>query len=134
MTVDIETKVGCVGVAGSPGAWFVTPTSVILSNGVNANVTPSGCMLVSGPSGAFSLAGLVAPVSAADGLEVLVVNTLSYTMTIKHQDSADEATAGNRVMSPTGADLVIATPTSGFGYAKLKYIGALSRWLVIDDG
>lgn len=98
-----------------------------LANGNNDNVADPAysTLVVSGPSAAFAIRGIV---GGTDGRILEIYNPLAQQMTIAHDNAG--STAANRLFSPTGADVVI--PASGF--ARLKYSTATSRWIVLETG
>jgi hypothetical protein len=99
-----------------------------LANGNNAAV-PVGTNVfveVSGPSGAFTINGINGSPNR-DGKLLIVVNQTGQDMTIAHQSGVD-ATAGNRIITMTGADRA----TTGNGAATLIYSGAASRWILVS--
>jgi hypothetical protein len=102
--------------------------SVVVANGTNNDVgVPSTVYSIqttnwqiSGPTGAFSITGI-------RGGTLPLVKEIFYeggqTFTLSHQNTG--SAASNRIISPTGADLV------GVTYVRLLYNMTLSRWLVI---
>lgn len=97
-----------------------------LANGVNAAV-PVGTNVyvqVSGPSSAFSIAGIA---NGRDGKLLILVNETGQNMTISH-DSGSDATAANRIYTMTGSDHA----TTGNGAAILIYNGAEARWILLS--
>lgn len=99
-----------------------------LANGNNAGVivgTNVVCDL-SGPSGAFTINGMV-PVYA--GQLVYLVNRTGFNLTIANQSGVD-ATAANRIICLTGADKTV----TGNSSATLWYDGNASRWILLYFG
>ena len=98
---------------------------LVLENGMNSAVSGANTSFVniSGPTEAFQLSGFS---DGVDGLEREGFNSSGQTMTLKHQDSTDEPTAANRLVSPTGADLVCIT-------FRMRYSGSGStgRWYIL---
>jgi len=115
-----------VGTSGPPGT-----SAVSMINGANADVANPGTptWYVTGPTGAFSIAGIAA---GYDGQQLTIVNASGQAMTIKNQDSSDESSAANRIMTPSNADAVFTPVSGGFSYVSLVYMGAVSglnRWV-----
>lgn len=109
---------------------LITPFfALTASNGVNNNLasgnsaTRSFCR-ISGPTGAFTLAGLVAGV---DGQRLVLFNTTAHEMTLANE--ASSSTAANRITTMTGADVVLRTGTS---MAELIYDSTTARWLLMN--
>jgi len=98
-----------------------------LANGGNAAVLvgTNVFMEVSGPSAAFSIAGLNGAPNR-DGKLVVIVNQTGFDMTIAHQSGTDP-TAANRIITMTGADRT----TTGNGSWIGMYSSAASRWIEI---
>lgn len=96
-----------------------------LANGVNAAVLvgTNTFMQVSGPSAAFTIAGLNGSPNR-DGQLAIVLNLTGYDMTVAH-DSGGDPTAANRIYTMTGADRT----TTGNGAAVFIYSTASSRWI-----
>jgi len=96
-----------------------------LANGVNAAVLvgTNTFMQVSGPSAAFTIAGLNGSPNR-DGQLAIVLNLTGYDMTIAH-DSGGDPTAANRIYTMTGADRT----TTGNGAAVFLYSTSASRWI-----
>jgi len=99
-----------------------------LANGANSNVslgtTAYSFYRITGPTGAFSLNGLV-PVTTADGQIVTLENTTSQTFTINHDVTS---TAANRIYCPGATDLVLS---GQYASVTLSYNKTQSRWIVI---
>lgn len=113
--------------AGSDVA-FTRYALATLANGANAAI-PVGTNVfveVSGPSGAFSIAGINGGPNR-DGKFLIILNQTGQAMTISH-DSGTDPTPANRIISMTGADQV----TTGNGAATLIYSAAASRWIMIS--
>lgn len=101
-----------------------------LGNGANNNVDPSSVpwLYVSGPTGAFSITGFVAPAATNnDGMLLYVYNSTSQNMTIAHESAS--STAANRIKTMTGADVT----TTGAGFFTLIYSTTDSRWLLVSQ-
>jgi hypothetical protein len=111
----------------------------VLANGANHNVTNqfqySSLDIISvGTAGGgtinapFNIDGFVAQV---DGFEMEITNSTGQTLTLNHQNSG--STAANRIICPGGGDLVLPVVSGDISFAKLRYSGALSRWLVLTS-
>jgi hypothetical protein len=112
------------------------------ANGANDNTGPFPVNIVSvdGPTGSYTFSG-VAPadgIANLDGLEMEFIFLPNQQLTIRHL--ADSSVA-NRIMTPTGADIVLSAPGTGFHYARLRYIydptrpngePSLAYWLLVD--
>lgn len=96
-----------------------------LANGANSGVilTNTFTRIDAGPTGAFSIAGIA---GGADGRTVILYNATGQNMTLSHQ-SGTEATAANRIITMTGADVA----TTGNGSAFLVYDSDASRWILL---
>lgn len=96
-----------------------------LANGNNADVsTGTNVYLdVSGPTGAFSIAGFT-PIS--DGYFIIVKNSTGQTMTIANQ-SGIESVPQSRIITGIGADEVF---TNNTGIVSLIYDGSVNRWVI----
>jgi hypothetical protein len=99
--------------------------SVAVANGLNSNVaTPaSSYVRLTGPSAGFSIGGLTAGVN---GYRLTIYNTVAQTMTIVNEDAS--STAGNRIKTLTGANVVLRAGTSS---AQFVYDSSDSRWVLI---
>lgn len=92
-----------------------------LVNGNNVAIDPVlSYSQIMGPTGAFSIVSILA---GTDGDVLLLLNTTSQTMTVKHQ-SATDATAANRIITDTGADLTAKV-------TLLFYDGDAHRWRML---
>lgn len=102
-----------------------TSQTLTLANGANSNIAvPNGTLLrITGPTGAFSLTGLVA---TFDGDERILWNSTSQNFTLTNDATS---TAANRFLTTTGADIV----TTGVGCVRIRYSGTDSRWLVLSS-
>ena len=99
------------------------PNDVTLANGTNVDVPFIGVYnRINGPTGGFSLHGIVA---GSDGDVKWIENPTGQAMTIKNSSNT-ETTAGNRILTGTGADLTNVTG------ASLIYDGDASRWFVMS--
>lgn len=101
-----------------------------LANGVNADIdckTNSFVYIGSGPSGAFSIEGII---NGRNGREIEIWNGTGFNMSIACEGGAigNDPTAANRIITNTGADLA----TVGNGMARLRYQSATQRWLCTD--
>jgi hypothetical protein len=107
--------------------WSMTASSS-LANGVNSGVNPgSGVFfkITSGPSAAFTLAGLT---GGAAGRLLAVYNATGQIMTVANE-SGLESTAANRIVTLTGLDYV----TSGSSVIWLLYDAVAARWVVTSS-
>jgi hypothetical protein len=96
-----------------------------LANGPNVAVnfgTASFVTLLAGPTGAFTIGGLVGGYS---GATITIFNHTGQNMTIANDNT--DPTAANRILTLTGADM----PTTGDGAVTLKYSASASRWIVM---
>lgn len=107
------------------GDWAWTPISVsTLANGNNIAVPGTNYYLeLSGPSAAYTICGLT---GGRNGRIIEFENRAGQTLTIAHESGVDP-TAGNRIRTPTHADVTVQTN----GWARLKYTGSSSRWELI---
>lgn len=111
---------------GSHGTPFA---NTALVNGLNSNISTSlqGSLLLSGPTGAYSVGGFSNPY---DGQELFAFNATAQTLTIVNEDTS--STAANRIYTFTGANVVL-TPASGQNSQfVLKYSIAKARWLLVS--
>lgn len=103
-----------------------------LVNGRNDNVTIAthGRLRISGPSAIFSISGIVPTAilgsNLTNGLELRLQNVSGFTMTLNHENT--NSTAANRIHSPTGADVTVATD----GHSALSYDGFQGRWVIVS--
>lgn len=99
-----------------------------LANGANAGVLAgtNTFMQVSGPTAAFTIAGLTGSPNR-NGHYLIILNKTGYDMTLANE-SGLEATAANRIINMTGADRT----TTGNGAAILIYSTSESRWQCIS--
>jgi hypothetical protein len=97
-----------------------------LANGNNAAVAvgTNTFVEVSGPTGAFAVHGLA---DGIDGKLVILLNQTGQDMTLAHESGVDP-TAGNRIVSLTGADQA----TTGNGAATLIYSSTAARWILLS--
>lgn len=102
----------------------VKRANTTLVNGANADVpTNAGTFIrIAGPSAGFSVNSLANPV---DGKIVFMHNTTAQNMTITHNSGG---TAGNRINTPTGADLV----STGQAMAIFIYDAQSTIWNVMS--
>ncbi len=80
--------------------------------------------LKAGPSAAFTICGIKA--SGRDGRTLIIENATGQPWTIAHQSGTD-ATAANRIVTPTATDLVLPLATT----VCLLYDIDISRWKLI---
>jgi hypothetical protein len=95
-----------------------------LANGANNNVVLIDGVFqrVTGPTGAFSISGFVAPVGC---MEIVVYNPTTQNMTITNDATS---TAANRIYTLTGADVAL----TGTSVARFIYSPSESRWILIS--
>lgn len=100
--------------------------SVALANGLNSNIAKptTSWVKLTGPTGAFSVGGFTGGV---DGSEIDVFNSVAQAMTIVNEDAS--STAGNRISTLTGANVVLRAGTSA---ARFKYDAGNARWILIS--
>ncbi len=108
---------------GMTGGLFLTEGSLALANGANTDVAlPTGTFVaITGPTGAFSVNGFVAPNS---GRLLILYNATSQNMTITNDATS---TAANRIYTLTGADVAL----TGTSLAALAYSAVSSRWILL---
>jgi len=109
------------------GLAFLRKNNTSLANGNNAAVSISTNLYVkvSGPTGAFAVCGIA---GGSDGRYIILQNSTGQTMTLSN-DSGVDPTAGNRILTGTGADVSLANNP---GCATLIYDSAASRWVVVS--
>jgi len=105
------------------GALSFTSGTLTLANGANTDVAlpSSSVVVVSGPTGAFSLNGIVAPTNAR---LLIVYNATSQNMTITNDATS---AAANRIYTLTGADVAL----TGTSLAAFVYSVDSSRWILM---
>jgi len=107
-----------------------------LANGDNDDIVISGddgeaisVISITGPTGAFAVTGFqtTAWVQNARPRHLLfLLNTTAQEMTIKNADIG--STAGNRILTLTGADVVLRTGLSSAIFLYVK--GSLTSWVL----
>lgn len=116
LAIDIAAGAGLIG-------WPVA--ALTLANGDNNNVTlpTSPVVVVSGPTGAFAITGIVAP-ATGKGF-IIIINRTGQTMTLKDENAS--STAANRILTLQGVD----QGTTGDGAVLLVYdnVSANPRWI-----
>lgn len=126
-TVSNETITASV-ITNSTATGIAFPESLhtTLANGANSGVVFTNVFnrIDAGPTGAFSIAGVS---GGSNGRYLIIYNATGQNMTLSHQ-SGTEATASNRIITMTGADVV----TTGNGSAVLIYDSNASRWILIS--
>lgn len=107
------------------GALSTRAATLTLGNGNNNNVaiSDSSFLLISGPTGAFTLTGMT---GGYDGRIVTLINTTGQNMTITNDATS---TAANRFLTSTGLSLV----TVGTGSFVAIYDATASRWRIISS-
>lgn len=118
-----QLRVGQLGVC-LPG------TALTLANGANNDlVIKSSYVEIAGPTGAFSISGFVADANYSNGQILRIVWTVQQALTITHDAVSG---AGSRILTPTAANVVCATPVAGgFGFAEFQYSTVASRWRLL---
>jgi hypothetical protein len=116
---DIQTALTQLG----QGTFAPPSSGIVLVNGANANVVigSTARMRITGPTGAFSISGIT---GGADGKRIYLFNTVAFAMTLTNDATS---TAENRILTLTGADVVLRAGTS---FATLSYDGTLQRWIL----
>lgn len=103
-------------------------TALTLTNGVNSNVglgtTPYSLYRITGPTGAFSIGGIV-PATGADGQIVTIENTTAQDMTLLHQSSG--STAANQLLCVGAKDLLVK---GQYATVTLQYNKTQARWII----
>jgi hypothetical protein len=99
--------------------------SVTLANGANQNIAAgtSNFIEITGPNGAFSLGGFT---GGAEGKVLRVLNGTAQAMTINNLDAG--STAANKILTSTGAAIVLAARTGTF--ADFIYESADNLWIL----
>jgi hypothetical protein len=97
--------------------------AIALVNGVNGTIVPGATshLRISGPTGAFSIAGLTGGVN---GKVITIINTTAQPFTILNNAAA---TAANGIFTNSGSALTLA---GIYGSVTLIYNSTLARWLV----
>jgi len=102
---------------------------LVLNNGVNNDIslgaTPSSLYKITGPTGSYSITGII-PVSGADGQLITIVNNSNGNMSITHDATS---TAANRIACPGERDLTLS---GRYTTITLKYIKTQARWIVVN--
>ena len=121
--IDLSATPGPTGAQGPQGSVAATPYGALtLANGVNSNVVVGDyqMMRITGPSGAFSISGFVAPSTAK---LLFIYNPTAQTMTLTNDATS---TAANRIYTMTGADVALVGPSM----ATLIYDTTDARWIL----
>jgi hypothetical protein len=97
-------------------------STISLSNGDNNDVALPNATIVhiSGPTASFAITGLA---GGEAGRVVILVNSTSSPMTIRHQSTA--SAAPNRIITPSGGDL------TAIKAAIFSYDGTVQCWRVV---
>lgn len=126
-----------VGSTVDPGAGNISATTGIVApirrgatggrtavNGLNSNlaIPANSSVRITGPTGAFSVGGFT---GGLDGYVLEIFNTTAQAMTIVNEDAL--STAGNRITTCTGADVVLPARTS---CARFVYDLTSARWIL----
>lgn len=106
---------------------FAVRANTSLANGNNAGVLlgTNVYLTLSGPSAAYTIAGFAA--ERAGAYHVVQLANPAGPITIANESGVD-ATAANRILTGTGADLSL---TNNPSFVQVIYDGAASRWRVI---
>jgi hypothetical protein len=105
----------------------VSRQATVLSNGTNADIPTQGdaVLIATGPTAGYSLDGFT---YGANGQTIRVLLKVNQAVTVRN-NSNSEATAANRILTPTGADMTMPAPgRSGYVYAQFLYDGPAARW------
>lgn len=108
------------------GATSTPFQGIVLANGTNSNIVlPAGTYFyVSGPTGDYGIGGFTNPV---DGRRILLFCSSSQTATILNEDGA--STAGNRIRTLTGTDIVLSPGQATM--IEFIYDLSIQRWIPI---
>ena len=129
-TLQVNAK---LGVGASPntqldvnGAMSTRQLGITVANGLNSNIilTNASWVRLTGPTGGFSIGGFTGPF---DGRRLTIYNTVAQQMTIVNEDGS--STAGNRIKTLTGANVVLRAGTSA---ATMIYDATDSRWILVS--
>jgi|CXWL01.1.fsa_nt_gi hypothetical protein len=123
LILDLTSLQGPAGDRGAQGSISATPSGALtLANGANADVVigTNQKHRITGPSGAFSVSGFVAP--SNDGYVLFVYNPTAQTMTLTNDATS---TAANRILTMTGSDVALTGPSM----VMLIYDTTDARWL-----
>lgn len=90
---------------------------------LNVNSSRFSNYRISGPSAAFTIAGIT---QGVDGRIISLLNSSGYTMTIKNQDAT--AAMSNRIITGTGTDVNIPNK----GMLMLKYDNFETAWILMN--
>jgi len=132
-TVQANATTRAIGTGGGGGG-NQGLSNISLSNGLNSNVSTTGLstLLVGGPTAAFSIDGIATTASAKAGLDLVIINTTAFQMTLVDQ-STSVSTAANQIATGSGnGGNVVLKPTTG--RCVLRYDTVNSRWQVISRG
>ncbi len=124
LILDLTSLQGPQGARGLQGSISATPSGALtLANGANADVVigTNQKLRITGPTGAFSINGFVAP--SHDGYVLFVYNSTAQTMTLTNDATS---TAANRILTMTGADVALTGPSM----ATLIYDTTDARWIL----
>jgi len=109
------------------GALSLREASLNLINGSNNNVslgaTPYSLYKISGPTGDFSISGIL-PVTGSDGQVITLENDTDTTMTLVHDATS---TSANRIVCPGERNLTLSGRHSSVTF---QYSKAQSRWII----
>lgn len=98
--------------------------TIALANGANNNVSiEHSYNKIIGPTGAFSITGLVLPSGNSAGYTVTFVNLTGQTLTLAHQSGS--SALGNKLYNLSGGDEVLA----GNSTVELTWDPGVNSWL-----
>lgn len=101
--------------------------NITLANGLNSNINIGdfSFTVITGPSAGFDVGGFT---GGTDGRHLFLFNSTSQAMTIKSVSGS--SSVGNQIITPTGADVVIAGATNN-NFAWFIYDLADGYWLTL---
>ena len=103
-------------------------TNLVLANGANNNVALTGMVnRITGPSGGFSITGMLAPSSPVSSDFCVLQNISGQQMTLSNVSGS--SSAANQIYTMTGADVVLRAGSSS---AFLVYSPADHYWILIS--
>lgn len=107
-------------------------TGITLANGVNSNIAlATSFAVITGPTGAFSTSGFAQPLDGngniLDGCEAVILSMVAFAWTITNDATS---TPANRILTLTGADIVLPARTSS---VRLKYLASSLRWIYLGS-
>jgi hypothetical protein len=96
--------------------------AAVNGNQDNIGIPDSVFIRVTGPTAAFTIRGIG---NGIDGRYIILANRSAFAMTLANQNA--NSTAANRIITGTGADVVIAADAT----AALVYDDTTDRWLLL---